>query len=263
MWEQHPHRRYNPLTNEWVLVSPHRTQRPWLGQVEKTSPERKPAYEPSCYLCPGNARAGGASNLRYTSTFVFDNDFAALRPDTPPATRNERELIRAESERGICRVVCFSPRHDQTLARMPPAQILPVIDEWVRQYGELGGLDFINHVQIFENRGEMMGASNPHPHGQIWANQHLPNEVAKEDRALLAHFETRGACLLCDYLRLERESGERTVVENAAFTALVPFWALWPFETLIVSRAHLTGIDELVVAARQGLADILCQLTIR
>jgi UDPglucose--hexose-1-phosphate uridylyltransferase len=202
-------------------------------------------------------------NPHYTSTFVFDNDFAALRPETRPEAQAGNGLIYASPERGICRVVCFSPQHNLTLSRMTPAQIRPVVDEWAKQYDELGALDFINHVQIFENRGEMMGASNPHPHGQIWANENLPNEVAKEDAAQRSHREARSSCLLCDYLRLERESGERTVVENAAFTVLVPFWAVWPFETLIVSRAHLTGIDELDVAARQGLADILSQLTIR
>lgn len=261
--EEQPHRRFNSLTREWVLVSPQRTQRPWLGQVEKLPAEIKPEYDPYCYLCPGNARAGGRSNPAYTSTFVFENDFAALQPDTEPGSRDEADLIRAESERGICRVVCFSPRHDLTLSRMQPAQIVPVVDEWVRQYRELGAMDIINHVQIFENRGEQMGASNPHPHGQIWANEHLPNEVFKEDEAQRSHFDSRGSCLLCDYLRLERASGERILFENDSFTVLVPFWAVWPFETLVVSRSHATGIDELDAPGRHGLAGILSRLTVR
>ncbi len=176
----HPHRRYNPLSREWVLVSPHRTQRPWQGQVERTAPEQRLAHDPECYLCPGNSRAGGLSNPAYTSTFVFTNDFAALLPDTPPGTFSPHELIRAESASGTSRVVCFSPRHDLTMAEMDVADLRAVVDTWVAQYEELGAQPSINHVQIFENRGAMMGASNPHPHGQIWATSFLPQHVEHE-----------------------------------------------------------------------------------
>src|SRR5882672_497069 len=203
--EEHPHRRYNPLTGEWVLVSPQRMDRPWQGQVEDATREAEPQFDPECYLCPGNARAGGVRNPAYTSTFVFDNDFAALRPDTPAGQLDEGGLIRAEAERGISRVVCFSPRHDLTLARMSVAEISPVVETWVAQYQELGALAFINWVQIFENRGAMMGASNPHPHGQIWANQSLPNEAIKEGRSQAEYYAGHQSCLLCDYVALERD----------------------------------------------------------
>ena len=258
---QHPHRRYNPLTREWVLVSPQRTDRPWQGQVEEEATEIQPEYDPSCYLCPGNPRAGGVRNPAYTSTFVFDNDFAALRPDTPAGQIDEGGLIRADSERGISRVVCFSPRHDLTLARMSVAEIAPVIETWVTQYEELGGLPFINSVQIFENRGAMMGASNPHPHCQIWANQSLPNEAIKESLSQAEYYAGHGSCLLCDYLSLERNSRARLVYENEGFYALVPFWAVWPFEIIVISKEHLRGMDDLSGSERTALADILQRTT--
>jgi UDPglucose--hexose-1-phosphate uridylyltransferase len=260
--EQQPHRRFNPLTNEWVLVSPHRTARPWLGQVEKTGAPAAPHYDPQCYLCPGNQRAGGVKNPQYTGTFVFDNDYAALLPNTPEECVDVggRGLLRAESERGICRVVCFSPRHDLTLATMTPADIATVVDLWAEQYRALGALDFINHVQIFENRGAMMGASNPHPHCQIWANAHIPNEPAKEQRAQ-TEYATRGGCLLCDYLRLENEARERVVFENVHFVALVPFWAVWPFEAMLLTKSHVGELTALSSDQRRGLADALKKLT--
>jgi UDPglucose--hexose-1-phosphate uridylyltransferase len=262
-WKQQPHRRYNPLTGEWVLVSPQRTERPWQGQVERRPEAAPPTYEPSCYLCPGNARAGGARNPAYTSTLVFENDFAALHTDTPPATSNQDGLLVAEGEPGLCRVVCFSPRHDLTLARMGVEDIRQVVDVWTGQYRELGALPFIDYVQIFENRGEMMGCSNPHPHCQVWANRALPNEPAKEQQAQAAHLAERHSCLLCDYLALEEQAGERLVCANQWFAALVPFWAVWPFETLLISRQHATALDELDEAAKTGLADILKRLTTR
>ncbi len=261
--EQQPHRRFNALTGEWVLVSPHRTQRPWQGQVETVAVEARPAYDPSCYLCPGNSRAGGRRNPAYTGTFVFENDFAALRPDTPAGGIEQGGLIVAHAEPGFCRVVCFSPRHDLSLPQMSVAEIRQVVDTWRQQYEELGGIPWIGWVQIFENRGEVMGASNPHPHCQIWANQTLPNEPAKEQAALSGYAAAACSCLLCDYLKLEQASGERVVSENDSFAVVVPFWAVWPFETLLLSKAHRTGLDRLGEAEREALADILRRLTRR
>ena len=258
-----PHRRFNPLNREWVLVSPHRTERPWQGQVEETLPETLPDYDPQCYLCPGNSRAGGVRNPTYNSTFVFENDFAALKPDTPNVVIDKSELMMAAGEPGICRVICFSPRHDLTISKMEIADLLPVIDTWVNQYVELGALSDINSVQIFENRGAMMGASNPHPHGQIWANFSLPNEMLKEVSALSDYTSAHNSCLLCDYLSLESDSQERFVCRNNDFVALVPFWAVWPFEVLVLSQRHVTGIDQLTPSERNDLADILKQLTTR
>ncbi|HWQ11386.1 MAG TPA: UDP-glucose--hexose-1-phosphate uridylyltransferase [Roseiflexaceae bacterium] len=265
----HPHRRYNPLSREWVLVSPHRTKRPWQGQTEQPTPDERPRYDPTCYLCPGNTRAEGAANPHYTSTFVFTNDFAALLPDTPPgevslgAAGAASPLLHARSERGTCRVVCFSPRHDLTLAEMSAEELLPVVEVWAEQYRELGALPQIGYVQIFENRGAMMGASNPHPHGQIWATEHLPLTVAREQESQADYLARHGRSLLADYLALELADGARLVLENAHFVALVPFWAVWPFETLVVSRRHVGAIVDLEPEERAGLADILRRLTTR
>jgi UDPglucose--hexose-1-phosphate uridylyltransferase len=260
---KHPHRRFNPLSGEWVLVSPQRTERPWQGQVEVTHSESLPVYDPDCYLCPGNPRAGGIRNPQYTGTFVFENDFAALRPDTPEGTFHEGELLVAESERGVCRVVCFSPRHDLTLAQMSIAEIRQVVDTWIDQYRELGSLKFINWVQIFENRGALMGASNPHPHGQIWADQTAPNELLKEARSQSEYQVVHGSCLLCDYLELESQSKVRVVCANETFLAVVPFWAIWPFEIMIISRRHVAGLDDLSDAECTDLSEILKQVTSR
>jgi UDPglucose--hexose-1-phosphate uridylyltransferase len=258
---RHPHRRYNPLTQEWLLVSPQRTDRPWQGQIEDLTQEPQPEYDPKCYLCPGNSRVGGVRNPPYTSTFVFENDFAALRPDAPAGKLDQGGLLVAESEQGVCRVVCFSPRHDLTIAQMEVAGLRQVVDTWTDQYVELGSLSFVNWVQIFENRGAQMGASNPHPHGQIWANANAPNESMKEDNAQREYHTDRNRCLLCDYLRLEIESGERLICANDSFYALVPFWAIWPFETMLISKRHTTGMDDFNETERTGLADILKRLT--
>jgi len=246
-----------------VLVSPHRTERPWQGQVERGSTAPRPEYDPGCYLCPGNPRAGGARNPAYESTFVFENDFAAMRLATPEGGLRNDDLLVAEAEPGVCRVVCFSPRHDLTLSGMGRAAVRGVVDTWADQWVELSAQPLVNYVQIFENRGEMMGASNPHPHGQIWANRRLPNEVAKEQASQSAHREQKGSCLLCEYLKLERSIGERMVCENAAFTAVVPFWAIWPFEILVLAREHITDLNQADPAMRDGLADILGRLTRR
>ncbi len=258
---QQPHRRYNPLTREWVLVSPQRTQRPWQGQMERVPPAAQPEHDPGCYLCPGNSRAGSARNPEYDSTFVFDNDFAALKPDTPAERQGQDTLLVAEGEPGVCRVVCFSPKHNLTLAAMPVPDIVKVVNVWADQCQELGRLPFVNYVQIFENRGEMMGASNPHPHCQIWTTSSIPNEVAHEQYSLAKYSHEKDACLLCDYLAAERAAGERIVVANEWFTVVVPFWAVWPFETLLLANQHVAGMDLLEPSAREGLADIIKRLT--
>jgi UDPglucose--hexose-1-phosphate uridylyltransferase len=262
-WKQDPHRRYNPLTREWVLVSPHRTQRPWQGQVETPHTQSQPDYDPKCYLCPGNERAGGVRNPRYASTFVFDNDFAALKPGTPLDRFEQAGILVAETEPGLCRVVCFSPRHNLTIANMEPAALRSVVDEWARQYAELGARDFINYVQIFENRGEMMGASNPHPHCQIWSSRDVPNEVVKEQNAQQAWLGDRRSCLLCEYAALEAADGARVVEQNDRFLTVVPFWAVWPFETMVLAKRHVASIDQLGDAERDALADILKRTTAR
>ena len=258
---EHPHRRFNPLTGEWVLVSPHRATRPWQGQVEESNLEKKPEYDPACYLCPGNERAGGVRNPKYTSTFSFENDFAALLPDTTSETVNRDDLLIATGEPGICRVVCFSPRHDLTLASMSVPQTRAVVDLWAEQYAELGSRENVRWVQIFENRGAMMGASNPHPHCQIWATLSLPNEAIKEQRGILSYSNKHERCLLCEYLKLECASRTRVIVENEHFVVVVPFWAVWPFETLLIARQHVGDMDSLSAEQRDALAAILIKLS--
>jgi UDPglucose--hexose-1-phosphate uridylyltransferase len=258
-----PHRRLNALTNEWVLVSPHRATRPWQGEVTKLSVDRQPAYDPTCYLCPGNARVGGVRNPAYTSTFVFENDFAALKPQTVRERLDvaAKGLLVAETEPGICRVICFSPRHDLTLATMEVRDIDPVVRTWVEQFRELSALDSIHYVQIFENRGAMMGASNPHPHCQIWATASIPQEPAKELHTQRAYLKSHGKCLLCDYVALEQKQQARVVCANDGFVAIVPFWAVWPFEILICSRRHYGSMNEVTDGEEAQLSAILKQVT--
>ena len=257
----HPHRRLNALNGEWVLVSPHRAKRPWLGQVDDEPVAAPPAYDPDCNLCPGNTRANGEVNEAYEATFVFDNDFPALMPDTPDGEVREGDLLLARAEQGLCRVICFSPRHDLTLAQMTPAQILPVVKVWAEQTLAIGARPEIGYVQVFENKGAMMGCSNPHPHGQIWATRNLPNEPAKELTQQAAYEAKNRSCLLCDYAALELERAERLVCANEHFVALVPFWACWPYETLVIAREHCADIPCLSPQQRLGMADLLHQLT--
>jgi UDPglucose--hexose-1-phosphate uridylyltransferase len=259
---QSSHRRLNPLTGEWVLVSPQRAERPWLGQTERTERPR-PEYQPDCYLCPGNKRSQGTTNPPYEHIFVFDNDFPALRPDAIRDRSDQGGLLVAEGDPGVCRVVCFSPRHDLSLARMPVADIRRVVDSWAAECASLAAAEGISSVQIFENRGAMMGASSPHPHGQIWATGSLPNEIAKELESQSAYWNLHGASLLMEYLTLERQAGERIVLSNAHFTAVVPFWAAWPFETMLLPHRQVGTIDELTTEERTGLAAALSELTIR
>jgi UDPglucose--hexose-1-phosphate uridylyltransferase len=256
-----PHRRYDPLTDAWVLVSPDRTARPWQGATDGGAPVRRPAHDPDCYLCPGNARAGGHRNPDYDGTFVFDNDFPSLRPDTPDAVWSPSPLLHAEGQPGVCRVLCFHPRHDLTLARMRTGQVRAVVEVWVDQVDELSRR-FVS-VQLFENRGEQMGASNPHPHGQLWALTRLPQQVAVEDRQQRRWCDELGAPLLVGYGELEAADGRRVVVDNDHWLAVVPFWAVWPFEILLLARRHVRRLPELSDAERDALADVLRGLLVR
>ena len=258
-----PHRRFNPLSGEWVLVSPHRARRPWQGQVERPAAVARQAHDPGCYLCPRNERAGGHRNPDYSGTFVFDNDFAALQSGGAQARVSIGDLLVAEGESGVCRVICFSPRHDLSLPGMSLDAVRAVVDLWTEEYERLGERSDIGHVQIFENKGEAMGCSNPHPHGQIWAQRSVPLHAAREGRRQRDHHDRHRRTLLSDYLQIELERGERIVLANDGFVVLVPFWAVWPFETLVVSRRAVPSLSALTDAERDDLADVVRRLTKR
>ncbi|CAN5860473.1 UDP-glucose--hexose-1-phosphate uridylyltransferase [soil metagenome] len=255
-----PERRLNLLTGDWVLVSPQRVSRPWQGAASEARPRDGLIHDPSCYLCAGVMRAGGVRNPDYEDVYVFDNDYPALLPDLAEVTSHDPLLVR-EPEAGLCRVICYSPDHSLTMAGMTPMQIETVVETWTAQFTELAARADIGAVTIFENRGEMMGASNPHPHGQVWAQQHVPNEQACEGDRQREWFAVRGETLLSAYLARELAAGERIVCANETFVALVPFWAAWPFEALVLPRRPVTGLDELTAPERAGLADILSRLT--
>lgn len=258
---KNPHRRKNILTGEWILVSPHRTQRPWQGEVAKTDNFKKDKYLSDCYLCPGNQRANGDFNPDYKDCFVFTNDFSALLPNVEPINFNKNNLLIAESESGICRVVNFSPRHDLTLAEMEIKDIEKVISIWQEEYLSLSQVKGIKHIQIFENKGGMMGNSNPHPHGQIWAQKNIPNEPAKEMKNFNSYYKKNKKSLLEDYIKLETELNERIVFENETFIVLVPFWAIWPYETMIVSKRKTPNILELTNKEKQDYAESIKIIT--
>ncbi|MGH6987629.1 MAG: UDP-glucose--hexose-1-phosphate uridylyltransferase [Caulobacteraceae bacterium] len=256
-----PERRFNILNGEWVLVSPQRIARPWLGDFQETTVAARIQYDPECYLCPGNLRAGGARNPPYSGVYVFENDYPALTPGPREAKGSPDPLLVAEYESGTCRVVCYSPDHSLTLSKMSPEHFRPVVEEWVSQFAELDGRDDIDAVVIFENRGEMMGASNPHPHGQLWALSSVPTEIAKEVASQCQWNATHGSSLLEAYLARELELGERLVLQNQGFVALVPYWAVWPFETLILPRRRADCLTDLGGSERDLLARILTGLT--
>ncbi len=257
------HRRYNPLTGEWVLVAPGRIKRPWQGKVETVPGRSLPVYDPDCYLCPGNVRASNERNPKYLHTFVFDNDFSSLSHNTPNVVINQMDIMRAESEKGICRVICFSPRHNLTLAEMDPEEISGVVDVWKKEYSGLGSLEDINYIQIFENKGELMGCSNPHPHCQLWAESSVPVEPQKETLRLTSYIREHGSCLLCDYIDLEMKEGIRVVAANESFIAVVPYWATWPFETMVLPKRHLRDITGMTDEETRAFAGILKNLTAR
>lgn len=261
--EEHPHSRLNILTGEYVLVSPHRSKRPWQGKVENIGIDDRSVYDPTCYLCPGNKRSDGTVNPPYTDSFVFVNDFSALLKDTPVGEINEQNLLVAKSERGICKVIAFTAKHNVTLPEMSVAEIVKVVEIWQHEYNELKKNDWIKYIQIFENKGEIMGCSNPHPHGQIWAQGSIPLELAKETATQKKYYETHHQSLLSAYLAVELEKKERILFENEHFVVLVPFWAVWPFETMIISKAHLTDISVFTTAQKHDLAVALKWLTVR
>jgi UDPglucose--hexose-1-phosphate uridylyltransferase len=257
---EHPHRRYNPLIDEWVLVSPHRAKRPWQGQVEKLDEQEKPSYDPHCFLCPGNTRINGEVNDDYQSTYVFTNDFAAIKHDTPSFSSDD-PLFKMATEQGESRVICFSPDHSKTLPELTVKEISNVVATWQAQCQELGQ-KYLS-VQVFENKGSVMGCSNPHPHGQIWAQQQLPSLVMKKQQAQQRYFAQYSRNLLQDYVVREVENKERIVVVNDDWLVVVPYWAAWPFETLLLPRFSVSRITELNDIQKQSLAKIIKQITIK
>ncbi|MEN7550738.1 UDP-glucose--hexose-1-phosphate uridylyltransferase [Rapidithrix thailandica] len=258
---EHSHRRYNPLTGEWVQVSPHRTKRPWQGQVEKAEEEKRPAHDPNCYLCTGNTRANGVVNPEYTATYAFTNDFAALVEGVPKGEVEEGNgLFRAKSEQGICRVICFSPQHNLTIPEMEVSAIKQVVDLWCQEYSDLGKIDFVNYIQIFENKGAVMGCSNPHPHGQVWAQHTLPDIPAKKQYRQQEYWNAHGRTLLSDYLKMELEKQTRILFENEHFVGLVPYWAVWPYEAMLIPKRAVSRVIDLSEEEKLAFADAYKQL---
>jgi UDPglucose--hexose-1-phosphate uridylyltransferase len=256
-----PHKRYNPLTGEWILVSPHRTKRPWQGKEEEMQKEERPAYVDDCYLCPGNQRAGGHKNPEYEQDFLFTNDFASLLPDTDIDEFEADGLFKGKTVQGTCKVICFTPRHDMTLAEMAAREIENVINLWQNQTEELGKK--FQWVQIFENKGSMMGCSNPHPHGQIWAIDDLPVEARKENINQKQYFKQNNSPMLLDYSQKESELKNRTIAENSSWIIVVPYWAFWPFETLVLPKFKVASLPQLDQRQKSDLAAVLKNLLVR
>jgi UDPglucose--hexose-1-phosphate uridylyltransferase len=258
---EHAHRRKNILTNEWVLVSPHRSKRPWQGKVEATAVAITNTYDAACYLCPGNTRSDGSVNPNYSKPFAFTNDFSALLINTPSGIINDNNLLVAESENGICRVICFSGNHSLTLPKMSVAEIEDVITLWQEEFITLAQNSAIKYIQIFENKGEIMGCSNPHPHGQIWASTNIPVEPEKETQQMQTYFNHHKKSLLSAYTETELEQKERVIVENEFFVVVVPFWATWPFETLVLPKRQVQYITDFTTAEKTAFAQALKILT--
>ncbi|GGE39671.1 UDPglucose--hexose-1-phosphate uridylyltransferase [Pedobacter psychrotolerans] len=261
--DSNPHRRLNILTGEWVLVSPHRTKRPWQGKVEDVTADNRPEYDPKCYLCPGNDRADGDVNPDYKESFVFKNDFSALLEDTPAAGMNDDGLLVAQNERGICKVISFSPKHNLTLPELSVSEITAVVDLWQKEFNSLSENEWIKYIQIFENKGEIMGCSNPHPHGQIWSQSEVPMEIVKETERQKNYYAVHRESLLSAYLKIELKKNERIVYENEHFVVLVPFWAVWPYETMIISKRQVNSIKYFNGVEKAALADAIKMLTIK
>ena len=258
-----PHRRKNILTGEWILVSPQRTQRPWQGEISAASNEQSLEYDPECYLCPGNKRANGGINPQYTGTFVFTNDFPALVPDTEIPKAQENDLLISQAERGTCRVVNYSPKHNLTLAQMKESDIEQVVSIWQEEFSVLGEKPYINNVQIFENKGSVMGNSNPHPHCQIWAQESIPMEIQKELKQFKAYSSRKKHGLLADYLKLELRLKDRMVFENSSFAVLVPYWAVWPYETMIIPKRRISNILQLNPGELKDFAGAMKVVTVK
>lgn len=262
-FEDHSHRRYNPFSGSYVQVSPHRSKRPWQGQQENIITTEKISYDPACFLCASNIRVGGESNPDYQDTFVFTNDFGALSADIPNGSYEDGEFFKAKSERGICKVICFSPDHSKTIPNLSLEQVSAVVKTWKREYEELGLRDFINYVQIFENKGEVMGCSNPHPHGQIWAQESIPDEPAKKQQKFLDYFKRFRKSMVCDYVKEELKKEVRIVYENKSFVVLVPFWAVWPFECMIAPKIPVSSLEKMDEQTMKDLADAYKNLTMK
>ncbi|MCH7414369.1 UDP-glucose--hexose-1-phosphate uridylyltransferase [Belliella sp. R4-6] len=262
-FEEHSHRRFNPFTGSFVQVSPHRSKRPWQGQQERVIKSEQVTYDPECFLCPSNTRVGGEVNPDYKNTFVFTNDFGALTQDIPSGEYEDGDFFIAKSERGICKVICFSPDHSKTIPQLSQEEVFEVVKTWQREYLELSKLDFINYVQIFENKGEVMGCSNPHPHGQIWAQESIPDEPLKKQQSFSSYFLKNGENMVSAYLNAELKKSERIIYQNEHFVVLVPFWAAWPFEAMIAPKKAISSIAKMSDEEMASLADAYRVLTIK